>query len=142
MNDNLEKLLARLQKVEQLPAGQHIARYRACCPAHDDHKPSLSVTLAQSGAILLKCWTGCTAEEITGSVGMDMVELFPPTDRHHCPPERRPFSADQAANALSDDAMIIAMVAAKLRKKEPLTDDDMQEVLDIHTRAKAIRQGI
>lgn len=142
MNDNLEKLLARLHKVEQLPAGQHIARYRACCPAHDDKKPSLSVTLAQSGAILLKCWAGCSAEEVIGSVGMDMVELFPPIDRHHCPPERRPFSADQAANALSDDAMIIAMVAAKLRKKEPLTDDDMQEVLDIHTRAKAIRQGI
>lgn len=142
MNDNLEKLLARLQKVEQLPAGQHISRYRACCPAHDDRKPSLSITLAQSGAILLKCWTGCSAEEITGAIGMEMVELFPPSDRHHSPPERKPFSADQAVNVIASDAMTLAMAAAKLRKQEELTEQDMSEIIDIHTRATAIRRGI
>lgn len=142
MNENLEKLLSRLQKVEQLPAGQHIARYRACCPSHDDRKPSLSITLAQSGAILLKCWTGCSAEEIIGAAGMEMTELFPDTKTHHHPPERRPFSADQAATTIASDAMVIAMVAAKIRNKQQLTEDDMNEVLDIHTRASTIRRGL
>lgn len=142
MNDNLEKLLSRLEKVEQLPAGSHNARYRACCPAHDDKKPSLSVTLAQSGAILLKCWTGCSAEEIIGAVGMEMTELFPPMDRHHHPKERRPFSADQAASVIASDASILVMAAAKLRNKEPLTPKDMDDIIDIHTRANAIKRGL
>lgn len=71
-----------------------------------------------------------------------MVELFPPTDRHHSPPERKPFSADQAANVIASDAMVIAMAAAKLRKQEELTEQDMSEIIDIHTRATAIRRGI
>lgn len=142
MNDNLEKLLSRLQKVEQLPAGSHIARYRACCPAHDDSKPSLSVTLAQSGAILLKCWTGCSAEEVITAAGMEMTELFPPVDRHHSPKVRRPFSADQAASVVSSDASILALAAAKLRNKEPLSDKDISDIIDIQTRSNVIKRGL
>lgn len=141
MNDNLEKLLSRLEKVERLSQGNHQARYRACCPAHDDKSPSLSVTLANSDSILLKCWAGCSAEEIINAVGMEMTDLFP-EKIHHMPGVKRPFTADQAAKTLAMDAMVVAMAAVKLRRKESLTQRDIDDLLAIQTRATAIGRGL
>ena len=39
----------------------------ACCPAHDDRNPSLSVS-DKNGKILVKCWAGCTQEEVIGAL--------------------------------------------------------------------------
>ena len=36
----------------------------ACCPAHDDKNPSLSLTDA-GGTALWKCWAGCSQNEVT-----------------------------------------------------------------------------
>ena len=142
MNDNLEVLLSRLDKVEKLTPGAHQARYKACCPAHDDKNPSLSITLANSGAILLKCWSGCSAHDVISAVGMEMTQLFPDKREHHSRPAKRPFSADQAAKSVSADAMLLAMVAGKLRKNEQLTKEEMDAVLDAHTRASTISRGL
>ena len=38
--------------------------YLARCPAHDDRKASLSVRESEDCAILVKCFAGCTFEEI------------------------------------------------------------------------------
>jgi hypothetical protein len=50
-------------------------RYRALCPAHDDHNPSLSVREA-SGKILVKCFSGCTAEDVCKALRIEMADLF------------------------------------------------------------------
>jgi hypothetical protein len=34
------------------------------CPAHDDHRPSLSIKETPEGKLLLYCFAGCTFEEI------------------------------------------------------------------------------
>lgn len=142
MNDKLERLLSSLDKVEKLPQGNHQARYRACCPAHGDKNPSLSITLSNSDTILLKCWAGCSANDVVNAVGMEMTDLFPDTQKHHVAPVKRPFSADQAAKTIASDAMTIATAAAKLRKSEPLSQDDIDEVIDIHVRATTISRGL
>lgn len=141
MNDKLERLLSSLEKVEKLPPGNHQARYRACCPAHGDKNPSLSITLSNSDTILLKCWAGCSAHEVVHAVGMEMTDLFP-EQKNHAAPVKRPFSADQAAKTIASDAMTIATAAAKLRKSEPLSQDDIDEVIDIHVRATTISRGL
>lgn len=142
MNDKLERLLASLDKVEKLPQGNHQARYRACCPAHGDKNPSLSITLSNSDTILLKCWAGCSAEEVVNSVGMEMTDLFPEQTKYHAPQERRPFSADQAAKVIALDALTVAVAAAKVRNKEPLIQKDIDDLLDIHVRANTIGRGL
>lgn len=142
MNDKLERLLSGLQKVERLSPGNHQARYRACCPAHDDKNPSLSITLANSDAILIKCWSGCSTEEVVGALGMEMTDLFPDTNKYHASPVKRPFSADQAAKVIASDAMTVAVAAAKLRKQEPLNQSDIDEMIDIHVRATTIGKGL
>ena len=49
------------------------------CPAHNDHKPSLSISLGDDGRVLLKCFSGCSVEEVVGAVGLKMKDHFPPT---------------------------------------------------------------
>lgn len=50
--------------------------YIACCPAHNDKHPSLSISEV-SGKILLKCWTGCSVESIVSAIGIETKDLFP-----------------------------------------------------------------
>ena len=41
--------------------------FTACCPAHDDRNPSFSVS-DKNGKILVKCWAGCSQEEVIGAL--------------------------------------------------------------------------
>lgn len=49
----------------------------ARCPAHADRSPSLSISEGTDGRILLRCWSGCTADEITAALGLSFRDLFP-----------------------------------------------------------------
>ncbi|MCQ2031960.1 virulence-associated protein E [Stutzerimonas zhaodongensis] len=68
----IDNLLPRLDKVKPNGAG----KWLACCPAHDDKNPSLSVKEAEDGTVLLKCWAGCAATEITAAVSLEVRDLF------------------------------------------------------------------
>jgi hypothetical protein len=37
----------------------------ALCPSHDDNRPSLSIAAGHTRSIILKCFAGCTYEQIT-----------------------------------------------------------------------------
>ena len=52
-------------------------QYTAKCPAHDDHRNSLSVTEGEDGRILLHCHAGCTPETILAAMHLDMKDLYP-----------------------------------------------------------------
>jgi DNA primase len=64
--------------------GYWIAR----CPAHNDHSPSLKISVGRDGRILLHCWAGCENRDIVGALGLRMRDLFASN-----PPSR----ADRAA---------------------------------------------
>jgi hypothetical protein len=57
----------------------------AHCPgpqhSRGDRNPSLSVTVAADGKVLLKCHAGCNAEEIVTRMGLEMRDLFPTNGR-------------------------------------------------------------
>src|SRR5262245_42237532 len=38
--------------------------YIACCPAHDDQNPSLSINEDAAGKVLLHCHAGCEQQEV------------------------------------------------------------------------------
>ena len=40
------------------------SRYVACCPAHDDSRPSLSITTGEDGRVLFHCFTGCSQQAV------------------------------------------------------------------------------
>ena len=66
----LDNFLSRLDKVKKL--GKH---YIARCPAHDDGRPSLRVSQGDKG-ILVKCWAGCSFNEIVSAMDLRPQDLF------------------------------------------------------------------
>jgi putative DNA primase/helicase len=51
--------------------------YSAKCPAHSDSHPSLSISQANDGKILMNCFTGCTIDDICASLDLKQRDLFP-----------------------------------------------------------------
>lgn len=74
----IEQFLSLLSTVTAKTGG----RYAALCPAHGDKSPSLSV-MPGDQAILVKCWSGCTAKEIVTAMKLTMKDLWydGPVDR-------------------------------------------------------------
>lgn len=72
VTDPLRDVLSRLNKVREASEG-----YMACCPAHEDKSPSLSVKLADDGKVLLNCHAGCTSNEVVDAMGIGFGDLFP-----------------------------------------------------------------
>ena len=51
--------------------------FTARCPAHDDHKNSLSVTERADGVLLIKCHAGCETSAVLDVLGLRFADLFP-----------------------------------------------------------------
>ncbi len=48
------------------------------CPAHEDHRPSLSVFRGRHGWVILKCFAGCSRGSILCAAGLRVSDLGPP----------------------------------------------------------------
>ena len=75
----VNNILDRLDLVKESNNG----RWRAKCPSHSSdasRKRTLSVGAADSGAVLLNCFAGCSAEQIVSAVGLELKDLFPCDD--------------------------------------------------------------
>ncbi|MDP2815519.1 MAG: AAA family ATPase [Rectinemataceae bacterium] len=66
----IESFLARLSGVRKTATG-----WQACCPAHEDRKASLSVTVADD-KILIHCHAGCDTGVILEKMGLKPKDLF------------------------------------------------------------------
>lgn len=49
--------------------------WQACCPAHDDKSPSLSVSDGHSG-VLIHCHSGCSIDSVLSAVGISKRDLM------------------------------------------------------------------
>ena len=63
-------ILSRLDKVRKCGTG-----YIACCPAHDDKHPSLSIKKVD-GKILMYCHAGCEIDKICTALDIRISDLF------------------------------------------------------------------
>jgi hypothetical protein len=53
------------QLAKALGGAKRVGRgWKARCPAHDDHEPSLSINQGNNGAILVKCHAGCLQDAV------------------------------------------------------------------------------
>jgi len=64
------ELIKRLRRAQGRGEGQ----WRACCPAHEDHTPSLEIR-ESNGKILLWCGAGCSVESICDALGIKVRDL-------------------------------------------------------------------
>lgn len=72
--DALTRFLEALQHASKNHYPQS-GGHRAQCPAHDDRRPSLSVSNGD-GKVLLHCHKGCDADKIVASLGLHMRDLY------------------------------------------------------------------
>lgn len=61
--------------IDAKPSGQR--EWKARCPAHDDNRESLSVSIGRNGAIMLKCHRGCSNRDIVDRLGLTFADLYP-----------------------------------------------------------------
>ncbi|MCC7193571.1 MAG: DUF3987 domain-containing protein [Phycisphaeraceae bacterium] len=98
MTPAVEKLLDRLSNVKRSGEG-----WKACCPAHDDQRPSLSISEGAGGRALVHCHAGCTPEEITTALGLELVDLMPAKSVTARPmPKPTPKTYTTAADAVAE----------------------------------------
>lgn len=66
-----EDFINLLDGVKQTSRG-----WTACCPAHNDSNPSLSISIGNSQCILIHCFAGCLPQEICDALGIHLRDLF------------------------------------------------------------------
>lgn len=69
----LDSFLSKLTSVKQTAHG----KYQACCPAHEDKSPSLSIVEGDKGQVVFNCFAGCEKLEILDSLGLNWADLYP-----------------------------------------------------------------
>lgn len=112
-------LLSRLQGVRRAPARAGCVRaHRACCPVHQPEgprpgrTPNLSVSEKFDGGVLVFCHAGCNTAGVVETVGLRMLDLFPPSLRHHGEGNGGPrewASAAALADAVVDAAALVTV---------------------------------
>jgi len=133
-------ILDRLEMVRERGAGQWSAR----CPAHDDRGPSLSIKEVSDGRVLLHCFAGCGVSEITGSIGLDLQDLFPPREtsaRGASPVQRRRLMSNgQALELLQAESLFAAVCAGNLAHGVELAEADRARLMRCAGRIAYLRQ--
>ncbi|WP_018878955.1 hypothetical protein [Thioalkalivibrio sp. ALE9] len=135
-----ERLLARLEKVKRTGAG----RWLACCPAHGDRSPSLSIRETDDGTVLVHCFAGCGAAEVMQAVGLELRDLFPPK----APDARSPLRPGQrwvprdALEAVAHEALLVVVVADDVHQGRTPTEQDMHRLAQAAGRIRAAAREV
>ncbi|KAA6184241.1 DNA primase [Thiohalocapsa marina] len=136
-----EPFLARLQTVVR--TGEQ--RWSACCPAHADRSPSLSIRL-DGEKLLFHCHAGCAPEAVLAAMGLGWRDLY-----------ADPWVAARAAAVahaswrgasrdlhqgidLAVERLILRIAAADLRRGRTLSIEDRGRVEVARLRLRASKR--
>lgn len=134
----LHDLLNKLDGVKQTGPSRWIAK----CAAHNDKRPSLTITEKDDGMVLIKCWAGCGATEILGALGLEFDALFPAkTADHRGKPVRRPWNPADLLKVMAFEATVVFLAAAALRSGKPLSGPDMKRLTVATGRLQAASEA-
>lgn len=132
-----DDLLHRLESVRETGRGQWLAR----CPAHPDKSPSLSVRDIGDGTVLLHCFAGCAAAEVTAAVDLTLADLFPGKPEH-VRPSRRRSPVIHALAAIDQEANIVAVIASDIRQARAIDEATWHRLTTAAARIGAAREAV
>ncbi len=134
----IEDILPRLEKVKKTGPNSWLA----CCPAHEDRSPSMTIAEGSEGRVVVRCFAECSIEEIVGAVGLGWEPWFPPKPiaDDYAPPVRRPFPASAVLEAVHAEMMVVATSAANLAQGMTLTEADRARLMVASQRIVQARE--
>ncbi len=134
----IEDILPRLEKVKKTGPNSWLA----CCPAHEDRSPSMTIAEGSEGRVVVRCFAECSIEEIVGAVGLGWEPWFPPKPiaDDYAPPVRRPFPAAAVLEALHAESMVVAVSAMNMANGITLTPDDLARLKVASARILSARE--
>ena len=108
----MSSLLDRLERVKQTGSN----RWIACCPAHDDRSPSLSIRECDDGRVLLKCFAGCETEDVLAAVGLSFSDVMPERigEEHFHQSVRQRIPPRDALALLDHESLVVAIIGADI----------------------------
>lgn len=129
----IENILNRLEKVR--PNGAN--RWIACCPAHADRTPSMSIKYTGE-RVLIHCFAGCETGDVLTAVGLSWADVMPPRTEHEKAAYRQVKRAQQLRRVLEHERLILMLAE---NQKTPLSGRDAARVHLAKTRIEKI-QGV
>lgn len=115
-----EEFISGLDKVRRTGTG----KWSACCPAHDDSGPSLSIK-DDGDRLLVHCFAGCTAGEVVEAMGLTLRDLFNgPFDNSYRPSTTLQMHPVAAMRSLLKDAYCVGIIAANMSDFGEISDED------------------
>lgn len=122
---NATNLLNRFGKVRQTGAG----KWLACCPAHEDRSPSLSVKQTDDGKILLHCFGGCSVTDIVAVINLQLADLMPERQGYDRAKSRIPkFNKTELFDRVVFESIILRMAVSQLLSGVSLSKEDLARV--------------
>lgn len=118
---SVARLLDRLEHVKQTGSG----RWIACCPAHEDHNPSLSIRELEEGRVLIKCFAGCGALEVLDAVRLTWSTLFPESldPKRACTPTHSSIPARDLLDIVDHEIMVAALILRDVLDEKIVTTE-------------------
>ena len=112
-------ILSRLDKVKRMGGNQ----WMACCPAHEDKSPSLSIFENHDGRILVNCFAGCGGSDVMTAIGLSLSDLYPDGALDNW------FKGAQTRRSLRDktSSIVLEIAQAKRARGERLTSSEIEE---------------
>lgn len=129
---DINDLISRLRKVR--PSGNN--KFMACCPAHHDKNPSLSISMNNDGVIAIHCFAGCETIDVINEVGLNFSDLFPNDNKRTYKSNRKQFSATEILKILAKDITIVLAAASITRQGDILSNGEMELLQESYLRCQ------
>lgn len=136
----VDALLDRLDKIRCTGDGQWVA----CCPAHADKTPSLSIR-DTGEKVLIHCFAGCPAEEVLDAVELRFSDLY--DDKYKaafaaaCAYKGRKFKPLKSLDPLELERRIIKLGESDLKAGVVLSTEDRARLELAIERVNAAQRG-
>lgn len=127
---SIDDFLSRLNGVTKSGPG----KWRACCPAHQDRSPSLSLLLLDDGRILIHCFSGCPPGSVLGALGLEFADLYPSPASFHLPVKKKPWNAYDVLCCLLNEVLVAWIIASDFANNQTISENERKRLLLCVTR--------
>ena len=135
---SVARILDRLERVRQTGP----ARWIACCPAHEDRSPSLSIREADDGRVLLHDFGECDTTDILSALGLTLRDLFDKPIANHFAPTQSRIPASDVLQALDHEIVVAVLILDDIVRRRKVSEAQVQRLTQSAARIGAARDMV